>query len=88
MAVSAADGLRGSATPPEPVVGDASERSDLPTLPGSLESARAAFAAARPLRAALGEEFSRYYEISRAWELRAWREAVSDWERARYGRAV
>lgn len=88
VAVSAADGLRGSATPPEPVVGDASERSDLPTLPGSLESALAAFAADRPLRDALGEEFSRYYEISRAWELRAWREAVSDWERARYGRAV
>lgn len=88
LVVSAADGLARSASAPPPVEGDASERSDLPTLPGSLESALAAFAADRPLRDALGETFSRYYEISRAWELRAWREAVSDWERERYERAV
>ena len=29
-----------------------------------------------------------YYATSRAWELRAWRETVTDWERARYERAV
>jgi len=26
--------------------------------------------------------------VSRAWELKAWQQAVSDWERERYGRAV
>ena len=37
---------------------------------------------------ALGEDFSDYYKVSRAWELKAWQQAVSDWERERYGRAV
>jgi glutamine synthetase len=36
----------------------------------------------------LGAEFSRYYATSRRWELAAWQQAVSDWERERYGRAV
>jgi oxygen-independent coproporphyrinogen-3 oxidase len=51
------------------------------------DAARIARAVAA-LRAALGEEFSAYYEVSRAWELKKWREAVSDWERERYERAV
>ena len=59
-----------------------------PVLPGSLESALAAFRADDGLRVALGEEFSDYYATSREWELSAWREAVSDWERERYERAV
>jgi len=40
------------------------------------------------LRTALGEEFSEYYLVSRAWELKAWQQAVSDWERERYTRTV
>ena len=43
LAASAADGMRRGATPGEPIVGDASERSDLRPLPGSLESALRAF---------------------------------------------
>jgi glutamine synthetase len=86
--VSAADGLRREAEPPAPVVGDAYARDDLPALPGSLESALAAFAADESLRSGLGEAFSDYYATSREWELRAWRESVSDWERVRYERAV
>jgi glutamine synthetase len=88
LAASAADGIRSGATPPEPVIGDACERADLPPLPGSLESALAAFDADEGLRHAIGETFSDYYRTSRAWELDAWREAVSDWERERYERAV
>jgi glutamine synthetase len=88
LAASAADGIRRGTTPPEPIVGDASERADLPPLPGSLESALGAFDADAAFRAALGETFSDYYRTSRAWELDAWREAVSDWERERYERAV
>ncbi len=88
LLVSATDGLRRSAEPPEPVVGDAYARDDLPTLPGSLESALAAFRADDVLRAGLGEQFSEYYATSREWELQAWRETVSDWERERYERAV
>jgi glutamine synthetase len=88
LVAAAADGLRRDAQPPPPVSGDASGRADLPPLPGSLESALRAFDDDTALRGALGDEFSDYYAVSRAWELRAWRESVSDWERERYTRAV
>jgi len=88
LVVSAAAGIRLGAEPPPPVEGDAYAREDLPELPGSLESALAAFRADERLRHALGDEFSDYYATSRQWELRAWREAVSDWERERYERSV
>lgn len=88
LMASAADGIARRATPPPPVVGDASERDDLPALPGSLESALQAFDADRGFRHLLGESFCDYYRASRAWELQAWRQAVSDWERERYERTV
>jgi glutamine synthetase len=85
---AAVDGIRRGAQPPAPVQGDASDRADLPALPGSLESALHAFDADEDFRRVLGESFCDYYRISRAWELTAWRETVSDWERNRYERAV
>jgi glutamine synthetase len=88
LAASVGDGLRTEATPPEPVAGDAYALAGLPELPGSLEAALHAFRADTTLRTALGESFSEYYATSRAWELKAWRETVTDWERARYDRAV
>jgi glutamine synthetase len=88
IAVSVADGLRGNAPPPDPVVGDAYSRGDLPVLPGSLEASIRAFEADDVLRHGLGEEFSDYYVTSRRWELKAWQEAVTDWERNRYERSV
>jgi glutamine synthetase len=88
LVVGAADGIARGAAPPAPVVGDASEREDLRPLPGSLESALVAFDADPGFRRALGESFCDYYRASRAWELHAWRNAVSDWERERYERAV
>lgn len=88
IAASAADGMRREASPPEPISGDAYARSDLAELPGSLESAIRAFEADDMLRKLLGETFSEYYVTSRAWELKAWRETVTDWERDRYDRSV
>jgi glutamine synthetase len=88
IAASAADGIRRQAKPPEPIEGDAYARPDLPELPGSLEASLRAFEADAVLRRALGEGFSEYYATSRAWELKAWRETVTDWERERYERAV
>jgi len=88
IALAAADGIRNEAKPPAPIVGDAYERTDLPDLPGSLEAAIRAFEQDATLRSALGERFSEYYVTSRAWELKAWRETVTDWERQRYDRAV
>jgi len=88
ITLSAADGIRNDAKPPAPVVGDAYERTDLPELPGSLDAAIRAFEDDATLRSALGERFSEYYVTSRAWELKAWRETVTEWERRRYERAV
>jgi glutamine synthetase len=88
VAASAADGIRNKAEPPPPVDGDAYALPDLPELPGSLEAALRAFDQDEVLRTALGERFSEYYRTTRAWELKAWREAVSDWERERYVRSV
>jgi glutamine synthetase len=88
LVASAVDGIRRGASPPPPVEGDASARADLPALPASLESALRAFEADGTLRQALGERFCEYYAVSRAWELKAWQQAVSDWERERYERAV
>lgn len=88
IAASAADGMRHEREPPPAVEGDAYARSDLPELPGSLETALRAFKGDAVLRRALGDRFSEYYATSRAWELKAWRETVTDWERERYERAV
>lgn len=88
LVASAADGIRRGLAPPAPVTGDASEQAELPALPRSLESALGAFAADDAFRGALGETFSDYYAVSRAWELKAWQDSVSDWERTRYERAV
>jgi glutamine synthetase len=83
------DGIRRSASPAvAPLEGDAYALDDVPELPGSLEAALAAFAADSTLRNALGTEFCEYYEVSRRWELKAWRETVTRWERERYDRAV
>ena len=88
VVLSAADGLKRGATPPEPVVGEAYSRSDLPGLPISLDESLRAFEGDTVLRGALGERFSDYYATSRRWELKAWQQAVTDWERDRYERSV
>ena len=82
---------RGSGASPtcrDPIVGDASEQEGPEPLPRSLEAALEAFERDQQFTAMLGAEFSRYYATSRRWELAAWQQAVSDWERERYGRAV
>ena len=88
IAASVAEGIGSGAKPPDPIEGDAYAREDLPALPGSLESAIAAFAEDAAFRGALGDTFSDYYLTSRRWELKAWRETVTDWERERYDRSV
>ncbi len=87
IGASAADGIRKGAEPPEPTVGDAYAAA-VPELPGSLESALHAFQTDDILAESLGKDFGDYYATSRAWELKAWRETVTDWERARYDRSV
>jgi glutamine synthetase len=88
ITASAADGIRRDAMPPDPVEGDAYAQPKLPALPGSLEAAISAFGEDESLQRALGIRFCDYYATSRAWELKAWRETVTDWERERYDRSV
>lgn len=88
LMISAAEGMGRKAKPPAPVEGDAYSRSDLAMLPGSLEAALLAFESDDVLRQGLGEKFSEYYATSRRWELKAWQETVTDWERKRYERSV
>jgi glutamine synthetase len=85
MLVSVALGLEQSLDPGPPASGDISESADIEALPGSLESAIAAFEADEAFRNALGAEFSDYFAVTRAWELRAWQRAVTSWELDRYG---
>src|SRR5437763_2704573 len=88
LIVSATEGLRRKATPPDAVVGDAYARNDLAMLPGSLESALRCFEVDETFRRALGEEFSDYFATSRRWELKAFQNTVTEWERIRYERGV
>ncbi len=85
---SATDGIKRKLTPPAAIEGDAYTRGELPELPGSLESAIHAFESDHVLRQALGEPFSDYFVTSRAWEVKAFRGTVTDWERDRYMRTV
>jgi glutamine synthetase len=87
IAAAAADGVKREAQAPAALEGDA-YAADVPELPGSLEASLAAFEADGAFRAALGTAFSDYYAVTRAWELKAWRGTVTDWERDRYERSV
>jgi glutamine synthetase len=88
VAASAADGIKRKLTPPAPIEGDAYSRGELSELPGSLESAIRAFESDQVLRHALDEGFSDYFVTSREWEVKAFRETVTEWERDRYMRTV
>ena len=88
IVAAATDGIRRRLEPPEPLVGDAYARSDVAELPGTLEAALGAFQADHVFRKALGVTFSDYFAVSRAWEVKAFRETVTEWERDRYMRTV
>ncbi len=87
IAAAAADGIKREAQPPEPLEGDA-YAADVPELPGSLEASLLAFEADDAFREAIGKAFGEYFAVTRAWELKAWRETVTEWERDRYERSV
>jgi glutamine synthetase len=88
ITVAACDGIARKSVAPAPTDGDASQMAGLPGLPASLEAALAAFRSDTSLRAGLGQAFSEYYAVTRAWELRAWQGIVTEWERNRYDRVI
>jgi len=88
IVTAAAAGLRRGLEPAAPVEGDAYSRSDLAELPNSLESAIGAFERDGDFMQQIGLEFSDYYLVSRRWELKAFQQTVTEWERDRYERSV
>ena len=72
--------------PPPETKGDATA-SGRP-LPLTLEHAVSALAESVAAREILGEDFVDHYVLSREWEVRQYRAAVTDWELARYFEAV
>ena len=88
IAAAAADGIEGRDRRRPRRSPATRTRSTSPSYPGSLDAALRAFEDDATLREALGKDFSDYYATSRAWELKAWRETVTEWERERYERSV
>ncbi|HKY37195.1 MAG TPA: glutamine synthetase family protein [Polyangiaceae bacterium] len=86
LAATLAAGLwgieKGLSLPPE-TRGDAG--TDGPgRLPRTLREATERFAASKAARALFGSEFVDHYASTRAWEVREYDKAVTDWELARY----
>jgi glutamine synthetase len=86
IVASIAGGLEAAEEPPAPLAGDvsAAPATEVPPLPASLEAAIHAFRRDARAQELLGSRFAEYYARTREWELRAWQQAVTDWERDRY----
>jgi len=80
-------GIDNAIDPPDETKGDATAK-DVSPLPVTLEHAVAALTESVAAREILGEDFVDHYLVSRDWEVRQYRTAVTDWELARYFEAV
>jgi glutamine synthetase len=81
---SGLDGIERELEPPPCFEGDVYAAAELPTVPGSLREANAAFAASPFARRAFGDEAVEHYAHHFASEVAASERAVTDWERRRY----
>lgn len=87
MAASLAGGLHGidrEIEPPPATEGNAYRDPAAEVLPTSLEEAIAAFESSQVAKEYLGEEFVRFYAVTRRWELEQFRANLTDWEVKRY----
>ena len=89
LAAALASGLWGIETraePPEPVQGNAYDRSFPPEvqLPRTLWDAAQRLKASSMARDWFGDAFVEHYAASREWEEREFRKAITDWEMERY----
>ncbi len=87
FAATVAAGLRGieeELSCGDPYRGDAYAGEDLPRVPGSLEEATDLLEHSDLARAAFGDEVLEFYVHTARLEAGAFRQAVTDWERARY----
>jgi glutamine synthetase len=81
-------GIEQKMSPPPPVQGDASARSDLARLPRTLREATDWLERSDAARSILGAEFVDHYARTRDWEWRQFERVVTEWELARYFEAV
>ncbi|HVY47674.1 MAG TPA: glutamine synthetase family protein, partial [Minicystis sp.] len=85
-------GIENRIEPPPPVQGDAGEGSagdaERRPLPRTLAEATRLLQGSEAARAVLGEAFVDHYVRTRAWEVRQYERAVTDWELRRYFEAV
>jgi glutamine synthetase len=81
--ISMLSGVERVAEPPlvKTTVGDDYETGE--PLPSDLGAALRAFCADDDLRRRLGGSFCAHYAATREWELNAWQQVVTDWERTR-----
>lgn len=77
-------GIEQRVEPPPSFDGDVYRAGHLPLVPASLDEAVACFTASDTARAALGDSVVDHYAHFHGDEARAYRSAVTDWERARY----
>jgi glutamine synthetase len=79
-------GIEHKIEPSEPIVGNAYERSHPPerAFPRTLSEAAERLMASKAARNLFGDVFVDHYAMTRQWEEREFRKAITDWELARY----
>lgn len=82
-------GIEHEIEPPPPIAGNPGEGGPTRSaLPKTLAEATALLAESERARKIMGEGFVDHYVRTRAWEVRQYERAVSDWELARYFEAI
>src|SRR6186713_1323689 len=79
-------GIEHKIEPSEPIAGNAYERAHPPELafPRTLSEAAERLMASQAARNLFGDVFVDHYAMTRQWEEREFRKAITDWELARY----
>jgi glutamine synthetase len=79
-------GVENRIEPDAPIRGNSYEMTHAPerALPRSLSEAAVRFSASKAARELFGDTFVDHYAMSRDWEEREFRRAITDWELARY----
>ena len=79
-------GIEHKIEPGEPIIGNAYERSHPPerAFPRTLSEAAERLMASKAARNLFGDVFVDHYAMTRQWEEREFRKAITDWELARY----
>ena len=61
---------------------------EAPAIPRTLKEANQAFSESRFARDWFGDEFVKFYSMTRDWEVRQFERAVTNWEMERYFESI